>query len=265
VQYRDIIIMAARTVDKGVVDVKENESWEWMKILADTLIQYMGKVKESLQGMQEESELENEGEVISIQVGWLVNPRTIRDRSQNGEIAERSVVFIVMGCKMAQSIVKKGIKVAGVWYRIEKYRNERPDSRGELCSRWGQIENMCGSMPRCDYCSGHHQTSEHKCNVVGCTAKHGSIWGHTLDMCPICRGNHIAFSSRCVKKREATKVGRQTRQIGLAAPASMSMARNMVMSSNRIVTGPRPQGVAEAEADEERMADMDEEKQVAVE
>jgi len=27
-QYSDIIITAARTIDKGVVDVKENESWE---------------------------------------------------------------------------------------------------------------------------------------------------------------------------------------------------------------------------------------------
>jgi len=37
-QYRDIIITAARTVDKGVVDVEENESWERLKIHAVPLI-----------------------------------------------------------------------------------------------------------------------------------------------------------------------------------------------------------------------------------
>jgi len=31
-QNRDIIITAARTVDKGVMDYKENESWERLKI-----------------------------------------------------------------------------------------------------------------------------------------------------------------------------------------------------------------------------------------
>jgi len=37
-QYRDIIITAARTVDKGVVDVEENESWERLKIHAVPLV-----------------------------------------------------------------------------------------------------------------------------------------------------------------------------------------------------------------------------------
>jgi len=31
-QYREIIITAARTVDKGVVDVEETQSWERLKI-----------------------------------------------------------------------------------------------------------------------------------------------------------------------------------------------------------------------------------------
>jgi hypothetical protein len=33
-----IIITAARTVDKGVVDVEDNESWEWLKIHALPLV-----------------------------------------------------------------------------------------------------------------------------------------------------------------------------------------------------------------------------------
>jgi len=37
-QYRDLIITAARTVDKGVVDVEDNESWERLKINAFGLI-----------------------------------------------------------------------------------------------------------------------------------------------------------------------------------------------------------------------------------
>ena len=50
-QYHDIIITAARTVDKGVVDVEENESWERPKIHAVPLVWDMGKGTEGLQKM----------------------------------------------------------------------------------------------------------------------------------------------------------------------------------------------------------------------
>jgi hypothetical protein len=48
---RDIIITAARTVDQGFVDVKENETWERLKIHAVPLVRYMGKGTEGLQKM----------------------------------------------------------------------------------------------------------------------------------------------------------------------------------------------------------------------
>jgi len=40
-QYRDIIITAAKTVDRGVLDVAENETWERQKIHAVPLVQFM--------------------------------------------------------------------------------------------------------------------------------------------------------------------------------------------------------------------------------
>jgi len=53
-QYRDIIITAARTADKGVVDVEENEFWERLEIHAVPRIRYMGIGTEGLQKMGEE-------------------------------------------------------------------------------------------------------------------------------------------------------------------------------------------------------------------
>jgi len=76
----------------------------------------MGKGKEGLKKMREEFEAEHEGIVIPTQVSWLANLRMIRERRQNGAIAASSVVFVVKGSKMAQSLVKKDIKAAGVWY-----------------------------------------------------------------------------------------------------------------------------------------------------
>jgi len=215
-QYSDIIITTASTVNKGVEDVEENESWERLKIHTVPLIRYMGKGTECLQKMREEFDAENQGIMTHTQVKWFANPRTIREGRKNGEIATWSVVVFVKGSKVAQSLVKKGIKAAGVWYQVETYPNEGPDSRFELCCGWGHIENKCGSKHKCGYSSGHYWTGDNKCNVVGCTSKQGSLCGHTLEKCPNCKGIHIAFSSRCAKKREATEAARQNRKIGQA-------------------------------------------------
>jgi len=101
-RYREIIITAARTVDKLVMDVKENETWERRKIHAVPLVQYIEGVKEGLQKMREEFDAENEGIVIPNQVRWLENPNTIREMRQNGEIAASSVVCVVIGSRLPE-------------------------------------------------------------------------------------------------------------------------------------------------------------------
>jgi hypothetical protein len=100
-QYHDIIITAARTVDRGVVDVEEDKTWERLKIHPVPLVRYMGKGTEGLQKMREEFEAENKGIAIPTQVRRLANPRTIRERKQNGVIAASSVVFVVQGSRLA--------------------------------------------------------------------------------------------------------------------------------------------------------------------
>jgi len=169
-QYHVSILTKARMVDIAVVDVAENESWARLMISTVPLVLYMGKGTEGLQMMREELEAENEGIVIPTQVRSLANPCTIRERRQNGGIAASSVVFVRTGSKVAQSLMKRDIKEAGVWYHVETYTNEATDSRCQLCCGWGHIENKCGSKPRCGYCSGQHWTSYHKRNVVACTA-----------------------------------------------------------------------------------------------
>jgi hypothetical protein len=258
-QYCAIIITAVRTVDKGVVDVGENEFWEWLKIHTVPLIRNMWKGMEGLQKMTEEFETENEGIGILTQVRWLENPRTIQERRHNGEIAPSSVVFFVKGSMPAQSLIKKGIKAAGMWYRVKTYMNARPESRCELCCGWGYMENKCGSKPKCGCCSGHHRTSDHNCIQVGCTAKQGSLCGHSLMKCHNVKGNHIAFSSRCVKKTETAEAARQSRNIALAGRASTSAARDMATATGlyRVVNGHWSKGVADRGGDQEEIVNVD--------
>jgi hypothetical protein len=162
--------------------------------------------------------------------------------------------------------IKQGIKASGVWYRVEAFMNAGPDSRCQLCCGWGHLENKCGSKPKCGYCSGNHRKSDHKCNVVWCMAKHGSLCGHMLEECPNCKGNDIAFSSRCVKKSEGAKGVRQSRKTGPAGRAPASKAVHMATGTNRLVLGRRPSvgaatglgGQEEEMADE--MADVQEDE-----
>jgi hypothetical protein len=115
-QYRDIIITVMRTVDKRVVEVEENKSWERLMIHAVSLVQYMHNGTESLQIMPEEFEAEKEGTAIRTHVSQWTNPGFIRERRQKGEIAATSVFFVVKRSLPGQSLIRKGIKAAGVWY-----------------------------------------------------------------------------------------------------------------------------------------------------
>jgi len=141
--YRDIIIKAARFVDKGIIDVEGNESWERLKIHTIPLVRYMGNGTEGLQKMREEIQAENEGVAIPAQVRWLSNPRIIMEREQRGEIKASLVVFIVRGKKMSQRLVSKGVIAAGVRYKVEPYTNAGPASLCKLCGGWGHIESKC--------------------------------------------------------------------------------------------------------------------------
>jgi len=177
--YRDIIMKAARSVDKVIIDVEGNESWERLKIHTVPLMRYMGKGTEGLQKMKEEIQAENKGVTIPAQVRWLSNPRTIEERGQRGDIKASSVVFMVKGKKVAQRLVSKGVTAAGVRYKVQPYTNAGPESLCKLCCGWGHIESKRNHQPKCGYCAGPHRSDEHRCKVVRCGSKQGAVTART--------------------------------------------------------------------------------------
>jgi small ligand-binding sensory domain FIST len=82
-QYPDIIIRAAMTVDNSVGDIEENMHCERQKIQFILLMRYMGKGTEGLQEILDEFEAQNDGTAIPTQVRLLSYPCTIRERRQN--------------------------------------------------------------------------------------------------------------------------------------------------------------------------------------
>jgi hypothetical protein len=71
--------------------------------------------------------------VIATYVWWMVNTCTIVERGDMAEIAMLSVVLVVPGRNVVQTLVMKGIKVTGVRYRVETYTNTRAGSWHALC------------------------------------------------------------------------------------------------------------------------------------
>jgi hypothetical protein len=79
----------------------------------------------------------------------------------NREIAVSSVVCVAKGCNAEQSLIKKGIKVEGMWFQVETYRNEDPTTCEDYCRR-GHFQNKYGTKPTFGYYSGQHWTSNNK-------------------------------------------------------------------------------------------------------
>jgi hypothetical protein len=131
--YRDNIIKASRSVDKGIIDLEGNESLERLTIDTVPLVRYMGKGTQALHNVRIAIQAENEGVAIPAQLRWLSNAGIIRQRELRGENRASTVVFIVRRKKVAQRLVNKGVFAAGVQYKVEPYMNAGPNSLCEHC------------------------------------------------------------------------------------------------------------------------------------
>jgi len=214
IRYREIVIKAARKVDAGIVDIETVELWEKVKMHGVNFDRYLGKkTGGGLEKLRHEIQAENEGVVLPLAISWIGGPKDVQKKKAEGKKAS-SVVFAVKGSKMAEKVLKGGLRAAGMKFDVEKFINAGPDSFCGVCSRWGHVEAKCGSlkMPACMLCAGRHLTKDHKCNVVGCKANAGQNCAHNVDKCVNCKGNHIAKANCCVKKQEAIKVAREERR-----------------------------------------------------
>jgi len=214
IRYREIVINTARKVDAGIVDIETNELWGRVKMHGVNFDRYLGKkTGGGLEKLRQELQAENEGVVLPLAINWIGGPQDVQKKKAEGKKAS-SVVFAVKGSKMAEKVLKGGLRAAGVKYDVEKFVNAGQDSFCGVCSRWGHVDAKCGflKMPACMLCAGRHLTKDHKCNVVGCKANAGQNSTHNVDKCVNCKGNHIAKANCCVKKQEAIKVAREERR-----------------------------------------------------
>jgi short subunit dehydrogenase-like uncharacterized protein len=106
--YRFIIFIAARTVNKAVIDFEQNETRERLKIHTVHLVQYIGKGTDGQQKMREHFEVEKADITIPTKVRWLAKSRTFSEKRQVSEIATSVDVFVGKGSNRALCFVTRG-------------------------------------------------------------------------------------------------------------------------------------------------------------
>jgi len=156
IRYREIVIKAVRKVAAGIVDIGMNEIWERVKIHSVNFDRYLGKkTGGGLEKLRQELQGENEGVVLPLAINRIGGPKDVQKKKAEGEKAS-TVVFAVKGSKMAEKVLKGGLRAAGVKYGVERFINAGPDSFCGICSRWGHVKAKCGSskMPVCMLCVG---------------------------------------------------------------------------------------------------------------
>jgi hypothetical protein len=214
-QYNNIILLAARKADPGVIAVESNETWVRLKIHGVSLRRYMKEDPAvGLRLLREEIEAENPGVTIPT-AGWLTAPRLVKARWSRGEISSSSVVLAVKERSAADRLRTKGLKAAGIYYSVERYIPAGPDAICSRCCAWGHIEEKCEHpTPRCMWCAGNHRSSDHRCLVTLCSAKPGDRCPHLTEKCCNCGGKHNARSKHCPQKTEAIRRAKAIRSGG---------------------------------------------------
>jgi hypothetical protein len=209
-RFKKEIIEAARKADRGIINVRDNESWVELKILVP-YVRY--RHPEGLADLREQIEAENEGVVVPpFSMRWVRAKNVIESHYQQGALpaGRASVVFKVPNKAAGQKLLSE-IWVAGNRFKALPYVPNRADTLCGRCSHWGHSEFRCPQAEvTCAVCSGSHRTESHKCEVATCGAI-GQVCPHTVMRCPNCGGNHPAQDGRCRAKGAAIAIARGAR------------------------------------------------------
>jgi hypothetical protein len=121
----------------------------------------------------------------------LGQPRWLRT-PEEGSLAG-SVVFAVATEAEATVCLQKGLFIAGVKARVERYREHSTTTLCNRCSRLGHSHSTCREKPRCKYCSKNHYSTSHYCK--DCGSNKPCI--HIPAKCSNCPGAHETGSANC--------------------------------------------------------------------
>ena len=103
------------------------------------------------------------------------------------------------------SLCSKGVRFGGTLKVVEKYWEAGLLSICMSCTGIGHDRlGGCGNRRvQCVICPDAYNVKNHKCGLIGCTAKIGKIYTHVTSKCANCGGNYQATTFKCPAKLRA--------------------------------------------------------------
>ena len=136
---------------------------------------------------------------------WLINETRLEERLESGTGRGSAIVITVGSSIEASKLCSKGLRFGGALKVVEKYWEAGPGSVCMSCAGVGHdCLGECGDrIVQCVICAGAHKAEDHRCGVIGCTAKMGKICTHVTPKCANCGGNHQATAFKCPARLKA--------------------------------------------------------------
>ena len=104
-----------------------------------------------------------------------------------------SVVFAVSTEAEANVCLRRGLYIAGIRARVDRYRAFSATTLCRRCSGLGHNPETCRARPRCKYCGKGHYSSSHCCKECGTNRP----CAHMPAKCSHCPGAHESGSPEC--------------------------------------------------------------------
>ena len=94
-EHRDVVLLAARTIEPGVTGLTAKKSWWWVKVHAIPVARYLGAGTGGTMTLREELEADNEWVRIPSTIRWLCGAASVKAGAGEGVIRASSVVLAV--------------------------------------------------------------------------------------------------------------------------------------------------------------------------
>ena len=122
-------------------------------------------------------------------------------------------MIIIRNKQIADKISANGLFFGGYNHKVDRFWEIGLGKICPRCCEYGHIiYKACKAAPKCYICAGAHDALEHKCPIIGCSARTGKPCVHLPIKCIHCKGAHMATSVYCPKRKQAIEIAKKGKE-----------------------------------------------------
>jgi hypothetical protein len=118
--WKEAVLKAASGINQGIIRIEKNGTCEQVTMHGISFDQHAARKSSSLNKQRREMKEENKELVLLIAINWFRRGIDDQEKLKSREKQSSSVVISIYGKKMAQKCLEKGLRVAGVWPKVER-------------------------------------------------------------------------------------------------------------------------------------------------